>query len=125
MNKKWAEAVAAPTRRWRRAMSGFARIVRGAWLGALFAMAASAHAGDAAALDKVIFGTNWLAEAEHGGFYQALADGTYEKYGLDVTIVQGGPQSANQALLMADKIDFYMSGNLLVPFSAAEQGIPV
>src|SRR5215472_6399784 len=38
-------------------------------------------------LDKVSFGTNWVAEAEHGGFFQALADGTYKKYGLDVTIV--------------------------------------
>ena len=41
-------------------------------------------------LDKVSFGTNWVAEGEHGGFYQALADGTYRKYGLDVTIVPGG-----------------------------------
>ena len=40
--------------------------------------------------DKVSFGTNWVAEAEHGGFYQAVADGTYRKYGLDVTIVPGG-----------------------------------
>ena len=51
------------------------------------------------ALDKVTFGTNWLAEGEHGGFYQALADGTYKKYGLDVTILPGGP-SANNALLL-------------------------
>ena len=43
-------------------------------------------------LDKVTFGTNWVAEAEHGGFYQALADGTYRKYGLDVTIVPGRPE---------------------------------
>ena len=42
-------------------------------------------------LDKVSFGTNWVAEAEHGGFFQAVADGTYKKYGLDVTIVPGGP----------------------------------
>ena len=40
-------------------------------------------------LDKVTFGTNWVAEAEHGGFFQAVADGTYKKYGLDVTIVPG------------------------------------
>ena len=70
-------------------------------------------AGPALALDEVSFGTNWLAEAEHGGYYQAVADGTYEKFGLDVTIVQGGPQSANQALLMANKIEFYMRGNLI------------
>jgi len=42
------------------------------------------------ALDKVTFGTNWLADPEAGGYYQALVDGTYEKYGLDVTILQGG-----------------------------------
>ena len=71
-----------------------------------------ALAGPALALDEVSYGTNWLAEAEHGGFYQAVADGTYEKYGLKVTIVQGGPQAANQQLLLADKIQFYMGGML-------------
>jgi NitT/TauT family transport system substrate-binding protein len=81
--------------------------------------------GRAMALDEVSFGTNWLAEAEHGGFYQAVADGTYEKYGLKVTIVQGGPQAANQTLLMADKIQFFMSGNFIGAFSAVEQNIPV
>ena len=54
----------------------------------------------ALALDKVRFGTNWLADPAAGGFYQALADGTYAKYGLDVTIVPGGPQ-ANGGLLLA------------------------
>ena len=42
-------------------------------------------------LDKVTFATNWVAQAEHGGFYQAVADGTYRKHGLDVTILPGGP----------------------------------
>lgn len=88
-------------------------------------LAAIGLAGPAAALDEVTFGTNWLAQAEHGGFYQAIADGTYEKYGLDVTIRQGGPQAGNQALLMAGKIQFYMQGNMLSPFDAADQGIPV
>jgi NitT/TauT family transport system substrate-binding protein len=87
--------------------------------------AALGLAAPALALDEVSFGTNWLAEAEHGGFYQAVADGTYEKYGLKVTIVQGGPNAANQALLMADKIQFYMQGNLIGSFSAVEQDIPV
>ena len=41
-------------------------------------------------LTKFSYGTNWLAGAEHGGFYQAVADGTYQKYLLDVTIVQAG-----------------------------------
>jgi NitT/TauT family transport system substrate-binding protein len=76
------------------------------------------------ALDKVSFGTNWLAEGEHGGFYQALADGTYKKYGLDVTIVPGGPNVNNRILLPVGKLDFYMSANTLQGFDAVEQNIP-
>jgi NitT/TauT family transport system substrate-binding protein len=79
---------------------------------------------DAQALDKVRFGTNWVAEAEHGGFYQALADGTYRKYGLDVTIVPGGPQVNNRILLPVGKIDFFLSANLLQAFDAVAQDIP-
>ncbi|WP_237151749.1 ABC transporter substrate-binding protein [Oryzibacter oryziterrae] len=78
----------------------------------------------AQAADKVTFGTNWLAEPEHGGYYQAIADGTYAKYGLDVTILQGGPNAANSALLVAGKIDFYMGGSM-GELSAVEQGIPI
>ncbi|MEO6635680.1 MAG: ABC transporter substrate-binding protein, partial [Devosia sp.] len=62
------------------------------------------------ALDTIRFGTDWSAQAEHGGYYQAVADGTYAKYGLDVTIVQGAAQGANRALLVAGKLDFYMGG---------------
>jgi NitT/TauT family transport system substrate-binding protein len=80
---------------------------------------ASAHAAD-----KVTFGTNWLPQPEHGGFYQALADGTYERYGLDVTIVPGGPQVNNRLLLPVGKLDFYMGGNLIQAFAAVEQDIP-
>ena len=87
-------------------------------------VAAVAAAQPAAALDKVTYGTNWLAEAEHGGFYQAVADGTYKKYGLDVTIVQGGPNAANSALLVSGKIDFYMGGPQ-EEIAAVEQGIPL
>jgi NitT/TauT family transport system substrate-binding protein len=84
-------------------------------------------AGNAAlgqTLDKVSFATNWVAEAEHGGFYQALADGTYRNYGLDVTIVPGGPQVNNRILLPVGKIDFYLSANTLQSFDAVEQNIP-
>ena len=93
------------------------------WLG--FAVMAGTVAGTPAlALDKVSFGTNWLAEAEHGGFYQAVVDGTYAKYGLDVTIVPGGPQANNALLLPTGKLDFYMGGNMLQAFSAVQQNIP-
>jgi len=75
-------------------------------------------------LDKVTFGTNWVAEAEHGGFYQALADGTYRRYGLDVTILPGGPNVNNRILLPVGKIDFFMSANSLQSFDAVEQNVP-
>jgi NitT/TauT family transport system substrate-binding protein len=90
---------------------------------AAFMGMAAAPAG-AQQLDKVSFGTNWVAEAEHGGFYQAVADGTYKKYGLDVTIVSGGPNVNNRILLPAGKLDFFMSANTLQAFDAAEQNIP-
>jgi NitT/TauT family transport system substrate-binding protein len=88
------------------------------------AAALSLSSASAQTLEKVSFGTNWLAQAEHGGFYQAVADGTYKKYGLDVTIVPGGPQANNRLLLPVGKIDFYMGGNMLQAFSAVEQSIP-
>ena len=78
----------------------------------------------AQSLDKVSFGTNWAAEGEHGGFYQALADGTYRKYGLDVTIVPGGPNVNNAILLPVGKIDFYLSADPLEGFDAVTQNIP-
>ncbi|HZL39287.1 MAG TPA: ABC transporter substrate-binding protein [Pseudolabrys sp.] len=81
-------------------------------------------AAQAQPLDKIRFGTNWVGEAEHGGFYQALADGTYKKYGLDVTIVPGGPNVNNRILLPVGRLDFYMSANSLQSFDAVEQGIP-
>src|SRR5262249_41696517 len=75
-------------------------------------------------IDKVSFGTNWVAEAEHGGHYQALADGTYRRYGLDVTIVPGGPNVNNRLLLPVGKLDFFMSANTLQSFDAVERNIP-
>jgi NitT/TauT family transport system substrate-binding protein len=94
--------------------------------GMLLALASGMPAAPAAAqvLDKVSFGTNWVAEAEHGGFYQALADGTYKRYGLDVAIVPGGPNVNNRILLPVGKIDFFMSANTLQSFDAVEQNVP-
>ncbi len=95
------------------------------FLGAGLLAGLSLLASPALAADKVSFGTNWLAEAEHGGYYQAVADGTYAKYGLDVTIVQGGPQANNELLLAAGRLDFYMGGNLLLAFDAVARGVPI
>lgn len=93
-------------------------------LAALLLAAAALGAGAAHAQDKVRFATNWKAQAAHGGFYQALADGTYAKAGLDVTIVPGGPQVNNRPLLPAGRIDFLMTGNLLHSFDNAKNGVP-
>jgi NitT/TauT family transport system substrate-binding protein len=75
--------------------------------------------------DKVSFGTNWVAEAEHGGYFQAVADGTYKSYGLDVTIVPGGPSANNRMLLIAGKLDFFMSANTLQSFDAVANNVPL
>ena len=90
----------------------------------VFVLVAMAWTAQAQPLQRVIFGTNWVAEAEHGGFYQALADGTYKKYGLEVIIVPGGPNVNNRIQLLAGKIDFFMSANSLQSFDAVTNNIP-
>jgi len=100
------------------------KIVRRLLAGLAVAVGAGLAPNAAQALDKLAFGTNWVAEGEHGGFYQALADGTYRKYGLDVTIVPGGPNANNRILLTAGKIDFYLSANTLQGFDAVAQNVP-
>jgi NitT/TauT family transport system substrate-binding protein len=92
---------------------------------AVFALAAAFAPAKAQTLDKVSFGTNWVAEAEHGGFFQAVADGTYKNYGLDVTIVPGGPNNNNRILLIAGKLDFFMSANSLQSFDAVTSNVPL
>jgi NitT/TauT family transport system substrate-binding protein len=81
-------------------------------------------AAHAQQLDKVSFATNWVAQAEHGGFYQAVVDGTYKKHGLDVTIMPGGPNVNHRLQLIAGRVEFYMSANTLQAFDAVAQNIP-
>ncbi|OJY74993.1 ABC transporter substrate-binding protein [Rhizobium sp. 60-20] len=97
---------------------------RNAVVATLFIVAALSTASPAYSLDKIRFGTDWLAEADHGGFYQAIADGTYAKHGLDVEIVQGGPGAQNRAMLLAGKLDFYL-GTQQEQLVGQEQGIPL
>ena len=88
----------------------------------LFAMFAGAlHAQP---LERIVFSTDWLAQAEHGGFYQAVAEGTYRRYGLDVEIRMGGPQVNGLQLLAAGQLDIAMADALQV-MSAVEQNVPV
>jgi NitT/TauT family transport system substrate-binding protein len=102
-----------------------AHLPRALTLGLVALVMAISSASAQATLDKVSFGTNWVPEAEHGGFFQAVADGTYAKYGLDVTIVPGGPNDNNRMLLIAGKLDFFMAANTLMSFDAVANKVPL
>ena len=102
-----------------------ALLPRALTLGLVALVVAISSASAQTTLDKVSFGTNWVPEAEHGGFFQAVADGTYAKYGLDVTIVPGGPNDNNRMLLIAGKLDFFMAANTLMSFDAVANKVPV
>ncbi|WP_213773830.1 ABC transporter substrate-binding protein [Bradyrhizobium sp. dw_78] len=91
----------------------------------LLALVMALSSAAAQTLDKVSFGTNWVPEPEQGGFFQALADGTYQQYGLDVTIVPGGPNDNNRILLIAGKLDFFLSANTLQSFDAVANNVPI
>jgi NitT/TauT family transport system substrate-binding protein len=84
------------------------------------ALSASAYAAD-----QVSFGTDWKAEAEHGGFYQAIATGIYAKRGLDVSLRQGGPQVNHAQLLAAGKLDFNMAPDAFGPLNFVREKIPM
>ncbi|MCC7548751.1 MAG: ABC transporter substrate-binding protein [Burkholderiales bacterium] len=92
----------------------------------LAACAGLALAAPASAQDtpRIVFLTNWLAQAEHGGFYQALAEGIYHKHGLDVEVRMGGPQVNVVQLLLAGQADLVM-GYDLQTIKLVEQGLPV
>lgn len=81
-------------------------------------------AGTAHAQEKLVFGTNWYAQAEHGGFYQAVAEGTYRKHGLDVQVRMGGPNVNGLQLLLAGQLDLFM-GYDIQTVQAIAQGLPV
>jgi len=107
------------------------RMNRGLFLGVLLAVAGVAAAAtpvmaqaQTQAPVKLVFGTNWYPEAEHGGYYQAIAEGTYRKYGLDVSIRPGGPQVNGLQLLLAGQIDLFM-GYDIQNIKVLEQDLPV
>src|SRR5213083_3360744 len=76
-------------------------------------------------VEKLTFGTNWKAQAEHGGYYQAVATGIYKKYGLDVTIRMGGPQINHPQLLASGAIDFNMGSNCFSALNYVKNNIPM
>lgn len=76
-------------------------------------------------LTEIRFATDWRAQGEHGGFYQALADGEYEKRGLKVTIIQGGPSVNVPQLLAAGAIELGMGSNSFIALNLAKEKAPV
>src|SRR5580693_9257563 len=82
-------------------------------------------AAPAAALDQVSLGTDWKAEAEHGGYYQAIATGIYAKYGIEVSLRQGGPQVNRSQLLAAGRLDFDEEPNSFLPLNFVKEHIPM
>ena len=89
------------------------------WLAALFVLLSITAAR---ADDAITFGLDWLAEAEYGGYYQALATGIYARHGLTVTIRQGGPQVNQMQLMMAGRLDFNLGGGRAIEF--VQQNLP-
>ncbi|MEC5399877.1 ABC transporter substrate-binding protein [Uliginosibacterium sp. H1] len=100
--------------------SAFSRLA----IGAGVALASAFASVSSFAQDKVTFLTSWYAQAEHGGYYQAVAKGIYKKHGLDVTIKMGGPQVNAVQLLAAGQADFMMGKDFQV-LSGIEKGIPM
>jgi NitT/TauT family transport system substrate-binding protein len=80
--------------------------------------------GAARANDKITFGLDWKAEAEYGGYYQAIATGIYARHGLDVTIREGGPQVNHTQLLIAGRLDFNIAGNGFLALNFVKENIP-
>jgi NitT/TauT family transport system substrate-binding protein len=89
------------------------------------ALVAACGAAPARAEDKVTFGTDWKAEAEHGGYYQAIATGIYEKHGLEVSLRQGGPQVNHAQLLAAGRLDFNEAPNSFISLNFVNENIPM
>ncbi len=89
-------------------------------LAALFAVAQPAFAAT-----PIRFVTDWKAQAEHGGFYQAVAEGLYAQRGLDVRIIQGGPDVNVPQLLAGGAADFGMGSNSFIPLNMVRSGVPI
>jgi NitT/TauT family transport system substrate-binding protein len=101
----------------------FRRIARAACV-AVATAAALLSPALAQAQQKLVFATNWKAQGSHGGFYQAVADGTYKRYGLDVEIMQGGPQANPRPLMLVGKVDLMIPIGMISMMEANKSKLP-
>ena len=92
---------------------------------ALACIACAPGLTQAQSTEKFIYMTDWFAQAEHGGFYQAIADGTYKKYGLDVTVKMGGPQVNQIQIMAAGQADCVMASSDFQVMQIRESGVPI
>src|SRR5438128_12313620 len=94
-------------------------------IGVLICAAVSSVLDRGATAQTISFGTDWKAEAEHGGYYQAIATGIYRQHGLEVTLRQGGPQVNHAQLLAAGRLDFNVAPNSFGPLNFAAENVPM
>ena len=92
-------------------------------LAVLVACSSGGRAGDGRTLIR--FATDWRAEAEHGGFYEALATGEYAKRGLDVRIIQGGPSVNVPELVASGAVEMGDGSNSFIVMNLANEHAPV
>ncbi len=92
---------------------------------AAFLFVLIAPAAAAPARTHITFVTDWKAQAEHGGFYEAVAEGLYAKRGLDVTIREGGPQVNVPQLLAGGAADFGIGSNSFISLNLVKQNVPL
>ncbi len=95
------------------------------WAGVALATALVAEPVAAASPTHITFVTDWKAQAEHGGFYEALAQGLYKARGLDVQIVEGGPSVNVPQLLAGGAADFGIGSNGFIPFNMLREGADI
>ena len=105
--------------------SGYSRSSRASALAAASSLGPWGAQPAPRSVEKLTFGTNWKAQAEHGGYYQAVATGIYKKAGLDVTIRMGGPQINHPQLLASGVIDFNMGSNCFSALNYVKNNIPM
>ncbi len=93
------------------------------FLGALIAAWTSVAAAQAST--HISFVTDWKAQAEHGGFYEAIAEGLYARAGLDVRILEGGPSVNVPQILAGGAADFGIGSNGFVPLNLVREGVKI
>ncbi len=106
-------------------LAGGAGLAAVAGLGALSGCQPQRDPVDRYGRTRLRFATDWRAQAEHGGFYQAVATGAYARRDLNVEIIQGGPSVNVPQLLASGQVELGMGSNSFIPMNLTAEGAPV